>query len=236
MRLPILLSVPHAGTKIPDELRSIAEISDRDIVEDGDEQAAEIFLPLRELVEHIVTTEIARAFVDLNRARDDLRKDGVIKTHTCWDVPIYASPPDGELITRLLERYYDPYHERLRALAASGDARVGIDCHTMVAYGPPVGPDPGRPRPAACVSDADGACERGWAESLAAQLAQTLGGEVRINDPFTGGYITREHAAGLPWLQLEISRGDFLPVKKKASAVREALTVWARRVFDIATS
>jgi formiminoglutamase len=216
---------------MPDEVKSLARIEREDVIKDGDEQAAEIFLPLRDRVAHVVTTEIARAFVDLNRSPDDFRKDGVIKTHTCWNVPVYENAPDDELVAILLERYYYPYHSALRKLARSGDVRVGIDCHTMVAQGPPVGPDPGRPRPAACVSDADGTCDRTWTEALASELAGSLGGDARINDPFKGGYITRTHAAELPWMQLEVSRGDFASVAEKASAVRAALEAWSKRVL-----
>lgn len=232
MKLPILVSLAHAGTVVPDEVKALTRIARKDIVADGDEQAAEVYLPLRDHVTHFMTTEIARAFVDLNRAPDDFRKDGVIKTHTCWDVPIYERQPGEELIAELLERYYHPYHEKLRDLARTGSVRVGIDCHTMAAHGPPVAPDPGRHRPAACVSDADGACDRSWTEALAARLAEALGEEVRINDPFKGGYITRAHAAELPWLQLEVSRGDFATIEEKALAVRTALEHWSKRVFD----
>lgn len=233
MKLPILVSIPHAGTRVPDQVKSIARIAAEDVIKDGDEQAAEIYLPLCDHVVHVVTTDIARAFVDLNRAPDDFRKDGVIKTHTCWDVPVYVSTPDAEVVARLLECYYYPYHEKLRELALAGDVRVGVDCHTMAAVGPPVAPDPGQHRPVACVSDADGTCDRGWTQELATKLAEFLGGEVRINDPFKGGYITRAHAAELPWLQLEVSRGDFLSAKEKAIAIRMALDDWSKQLFDL---
>lgn len=234
MKLPILVSVPHAGTITPDEVKFLAHIAEIDVIKDGDEQAADIYLPLRDHGAQLVTTDIARAFVDLNRAPDDFRKDGVIKTHTCWDVPIYDSSPDEDLVARLLTRYYYPYHEKLRALAVAGDIRVGIDCHTMASQGPPVGPDPGQLRPVACVSDADGTCNRAWTEELASQLSQSLGGEVRINDPFKGGYITRTHAAELPWLQIEVSRGDFASIEGKTAAVRTALKNWSKRVLHLA--
>jgi formiminoglutamase len=233
MKLPILVSVPHAGTMMPDEVKHVTRIAGDDIIKDGDEQAAEIYLPLRDHVAQLVTTDIARAFVDLNREPDDFRKDGVIKTHTCWDVPIYDSAPDDEVVAKLLQRYYSPYHEKLKELALAGDVRVGVDCHTMVAHGPPVGPDPGQPRPAACVSDAEGTCDRSWTEELVRELAEVLGGEVRINDPFKGGYITRKHASELPWLQLEISRGDFASVEEKAFAVRKAMRNWSKRVLGL---
>jgi formiminoglutamase len=138
-----------------------------------------------------------------------------------------------ELVAALLAHYYYPYHEKLRELALGGDVRVGIDCHTMAAVGPPVAPDPGQRRPVACVSDGEGTCDRGWTEELATQLAESLGGEVRINDPFKGGLITQSHAAEMPWLQLEVSRGDFAAVGEKAAAIRTALGRWSRRVFSL---
>ena len=142
MKLPILASIPHAGTLVPDELQSLVCIAEEDVVKDGDEQAAEVYLSLRDEVAHVVTTDIARAFVDVNRAPDEFWKDGVIKTHTCWDVPIYKSPPDTELVAALLQRYYYSSHQRLRDLALTGEVRVGIDCHTMAAVAPPGAPDP----------------------------------------------------------------------------------------------
>jgi formiminoglutamase len=231
MKLPILVSVPHAGLDMPPELSGIVSLAHDDVVKDGDEQAAAVFLPLEDRVAGFVTTGIARAFVDVNRDEGDFSKDGVVKTHTCWDVPVYSEAPDAALIERLLEKYYHPYHERLEALASSAGIRVGVDCHTMAAVGPPVAPDSGRRRPAACVSDADGACDPAWTRELARQLEAVIGGEVKVNDPFKGGYITRRHARFLPWLQLELSRGDFTGVAEKRDAVTAALAGWCEALF-----
>jgi formiminoglutamase len=231
MKLPILVSLPHAGLGMPPEVSGIVSLAQDDVVKDGDEQAAGVFLELRDRVAGFVTTDIARAFVDVNRDERDFSKDGVVKTHTCWDVPVYGKQPGQELIERLLGKYYHPYHKRLEALATNPDIRVGVDCHTMAAVGPPVAPDSGRRRPAACVSDADGACDPGWTRELAGQLETAIGGEVKINDPFKGGYITRRHARSLPWLQLELSRGDFMDVSEKRDAVARALAGWCEAVF-----
>ncbi|UCG51052.1 MAG: N-formylglutamate amidohydrolase [Candidatus Latescibacterota bacterium] len=228
MSLPILISVPHAGLRIPEEITTLVELDQAEIRRDGDEQAAEIYGPLEPDVAAYVTTDIARAFVDLNRAEDDRRADGVVKTHTCFNVKVYNTELGEDLIETLLEKYHRPYHKKLTELAARGEARVGIDCHTMLATGPPVGPDPGRPRPAACVSNLDGiSCPTPWLTSLAARLEEALGHEIALNDPFKGGFITRTHAAEIPWLQLEMSRGPFATVREKSHAVREAIAKWA---------
>ena len=91
MKLPLLLSLPHAGLRVPDEVAHLCTLTEREIAEDGDEGAAAIY-DLAGDVDAFVTTDVARAIVDLNRAVDDRRRDGVVKTHTCWDVPIYREP------------------------------------------------------------------------------------------------------------------------------------------------
>ena len=43
MKLPLLLSVPHAGLQVPPEAASYCVLTPRQIEEDGDEGAAEIY-------------------------------------------------------------------------------------------------------------------------------------------------------------------------------------------------
>ncbi|MFC1822637.1 N-formylglutamate amidohydrolase [Thermodesulfobacteriota bacterium] len=221
MRLPILLSVPHAGVKIPSEVEDICMLSEEDVIKDGDEGAAEIYLPLKSSVAAMVTTDIARAIVDMNRGEDDRRKDGIIKTHTCWDVPIYKEPPSEKTVQSLIEQYHHPYHRELTQLSA--EVKLGIDCHTMAAKGPPVGPDPGVERPHICLSNAAGTCPAEWIASLAACLEKAFKTKVSINHPFKGGYIIRSHAKELPWIQLEFSRADFASNEEKNRQMYEAL-------------
>jgi formiminoglutamase len=228
MTLPILVSVPHAGLEMPDEIEGLNLLTPEQIAEDGDEGAGRIY-DLERDVEAFVTTEVARAFVDMNRAPDDIRRDGVVKTHTCWDVPIYRRPLSGAVVEILIERYYHPYHQRLTELAAEG-VIAGIDCHTMAAVGPPVGPDPGVERPAICISNGDGTCPREWLGALAMCLGRSLGKEVAINHPFTGGFIIRSHATELPWIQLEFSRAPFLSLLEKRVRLLTALQGWCEIV------
>ena len=223
MKLPLLLSVPHAGDQTPDEVVDRVLLTAEDIVDDGDVGAKEIYVPLEQQVEAFHIARIARAFVDLNRAEGDRSTDGVVKTHTCWDVPVYTEPLSEDHIETLLARYYRPYHERLTELAKLDGVHLAIDCHTMAAAGPPVGPDPGSPRPAVCLSNADGTCPQPWIERLAQELRRSFELDVRINDPFRGGYITRSHADELPWVQLELSRFDALSVAEKTERVLTAL-------------
>lgn len=223
MTLPLLVSVPHAGEAVPPEVADLCTLTGEEIREDGDSTAAEIYFGLEKHCREFVSTDVARAIVDLNRAPDDIGGDGVVKTHTCWNVPVYSSFPDDTLVRLLLDRYYFPYHERLSAAAGAGAVKLGIDCHTMAAEGPPVGPDPGQERPLVCLSNADGTCPDAWINGLAEIFTALFQGEVAINTPFRGGYITRFHGAEMPWLQLELSRTTALPAAFKRDCVLAGL-------------
>ncbi|MDI6793464.1 MAG: N-formylglutamate amidohydrolase [bacterium] len=224
MTLPLLVSVPHAGRRIPPEVRRLSLLSEKDIIADGDEGAAAIYYPIEAGVAAFVTTDIARAFVDMNRREDDRRKDGVVKTHTCWDVEVYRELPSEDIIRRLILKYHRPYHACLTKMA--GKARLGVDCHTMAAEGPPVGPDHGQERPPVCLSNAGFTCPAEWLESLARCLERTLEQPVSINNPFQGGFIIRAHSKELPWVQLELSRAPYLSNEEKSRRVLEALRLW----------
>ena len=229
MKLPILLSVPHAGWKIPPEVQDICILTKKDILEDGDAGAAGIYNPLRKEVEAFVTTDIARAIVDMNRAENDFGKDGVIKTHTCWDVPVYSTYPSVDSIGKLITKYHRPYHDQLSNFAKN--VKIGIDCHTMAAVAPPVAPDSGKERPPVCLSNAESTCPQEWIESLAQYLFQSLGLPVSINHPFKGGHIIRSHANKIPWIQLEYSRAPFDRNKQKSTQLLRALKEWLTQLL-----
>jgi len=229
MTLPLLFSVPHTGLHIPPEVKNLCILSEKDIIEDGDEGAAEIYLPLQTEVFAFVITDVARAVLDMNRAENDRRKDGIVKTHTCWDIPVYREFLSEEVIEILIEKYYIPYHSNLTYYADG--VKLGVDCHTMAAKGPPVGPDPGIERPLICISNADFTCPKEWITSLAEYFEKVFKTAVSINKPFKGGHIIYSHAREIPWVQLELSRTHFFSNEEKSHCVIEALKNWCRKVL-----
>ena len=230
MTLPILLSVPHTGLLVPPEAEPYCRLSKAEIIADGDEGAAEIYA-LEGGVAQFEMTDIARAIVDLNRAEDDFTQDGVVKTHTCWDVPVYDPFPPDKVVQTLLARYYRPYHERLQS--PQPDVRLCVDCHTMAAVGPPVAPDAGQQRPEVCLGNARGrSLPKEWTDRLHAAFKHAFADfTVMVNNPFSGGHITRTHGADNPWLQVELSRATFLSHAEKRERVLAALTEFCERTL-----
>ncbi len=227
MILPFLISVPHAGLRVPPEVEALCILKEQDIIEDNDVGASEIFFPLRDEVEAFVTTDIARAIVDVNRKEDDRRKDGVIKTHTCWNVPVYREAPSEELVSLLIKKYHRPYHVKLSQITSN--ILLGMDCHTMAAEGPPIGPDPHAIRPRVCLSNGDGTCPREWIELLAACFIAVFDSKVTINTPFRGGYIVRSHSKEIPWIQVELSRESFIDDKEKRVRFLAVIKEWGKK-------
>jgi formiminoglutamase len=238
-KFPVLISIPHGGTNIPPELINRVCIPAKDIFDDSDPFTREIY-DLETWVLEFIDTNIARAFVDLNRAVDDLppkNPDGIIKSMTCYKKPIYikGKEPDESLRQTLIKRYYLPYHKKIQEITNQNKRlKLALDCHSMAAEPPPIAPDkinekflqggpggtvfskrvpPGRPL--ICLGNAHGkACDRDIVKKLAGCFCEAFELEeqdVTINQPFAGGYITRTHGNNpLPWVQVEMNRSLYL--------------------------
>ncbi len=227
---PILLSIPHSGDTVPPEVSDKVSITGRDIFYDGDALTREIY-DFGKSVDAVIKTPIARAIVDVNRAYDDRpleNPDGVVKVVTTDGTPIYREGlfPDDDLVEDLLQRYYFPYHERLRTLLKNHNIKLAFDCHSMLERSPAASVCPGNPRPLICLSnqgDEQGmpVSERGpvtcppeWIRALAESFRCAFAGEgeIAINNPFVGGYISQYHYewSGIPWIQIEINRKLYL--------------------------
>jgi formiminoglutamase len=253
---PILVSVPHGGWKVADEILEFWALDEKDAFHDGDPFTARIY-DFTDRVSCQLVMEYYRAVVDLNRAPDDIapkNKDGVIKSHTCYEVEVYKPGclPDDRLKQQLLERYYQPYHRRLQAWLEREDLRMGVDCHSMAAVSPPIEADAGTARPLICLGnlgDATGkvtppydriTCSTEMIRFVRDEFDRALRHEdveleipavATLNVPFNGGYITRQMGnKTIPFFQIEMSRALYLG----ASHFDEAtLEIDAGRIKDL---
>ncbi|MDH3617238.1 MAG: N-formylglutamate amidohydrolase [Nitrosopumilus sp.] len=219
-KLPVLLSIPHGGTQRPPELDGHLSITDKDLFDDSDPFVIEIY-DLGEKVEGVVKSNIARAFVDLNRSLQDLppqNPDGLIKSATCYEKPIYkqGSEPDDSLRRVLIELYYKPYHRSIQKSIQDLDLQLCLDCHSMASVAPNVSPDGNqKKRPMFCLSNQDGkTSSKEMLELLASCISDSYGisrSNISLNDPFHGGHITKTYGNNpIPWIQIEMNRDLYL--------------------------
>ncbi len=216
---PVLLSIPHGGTSVPVELQGRVCLDQHGIHDDIDPFVREIY-DLGDRVGTVLSTDIARTFVYLNRAPDDVppgNPDGVVKSLTCVGQPIYTPGKelDVSLTAQLLDHYYTPYHSLVTQSVQNPAIVLGLDCHSMLSVGPDIGPDTGQQRPMICVGNVRGrACSMPMARRFADCLRDAFflkSDEVTLNQPFAGGYITRTYGGHpLPWLQVEMNRALYL--------------------------
>ena len=118
---PLLVSLPHVGTVIPDELRS-AYVERALHVEDTDWYLDTLYDFVRELGASLLVPCFSRYVIDLNRPPENAPMyPGANNTELCptrffTGDPLYREgqvPNDAE-VARRIEHYWRPYHAALR--------------------------------------------------------------------------------------------------------------------------
>jgi N-formylglutamate deformylase len=119
---PLLVSLPHTGTRIPDELK--ASFQDRALsLEDTDWHLDRLYAFAHGLGSSVLIPQYSRYVIDLNRPPEDspmypgANNTGLVPTRSFQGEPLYrdGQVPDRAEIARRLARYWHPYHEALRA-------------------------------------------------------------------------------------------------------------------------
>jgi len=222
-KLPIMISVPHGGHKVPRKYRGIFIPSRQEVLKDGDTWTRDLYR-FKGRVRYSMQCSVARAVLDLNRVKEDRppeNPDGIIKTHTLFETPVWKHSLSDQSTEQLIQKVYDPYYDRLLRFAADPLLKLGIDCHSMM-EDDPFDKDADK-RPLFCISNLGGLNGEYVGEPLSAptemlvRLKHTLEsvfgeGCVLLNAPFKGGAIikTMRDKSRIPWIQLEINRKLYL--------------------------
>ena len=222
---PFLISVPHGGFLVPDEIRDIIALSPDELRYYSDPAVRELY-DFGSKVSGFIDTEISRMAVDLNRPPYHLAPqypDGAIKSQTGHKTPVYKEGtfPGIDTVHHLMVDHYFPYQESADRIIDDKGIQVAFDCHSMLPYGLPSQPDAGKKRPAICLSnngDISGKEKPGVLATCSGDLMRVLGnhfsdqfsgdGDVLFNTPFGGGFISIAHHwhRRTPWIQIEVNR------------------------------
>ena len=222
---PFIISVPHGGTIIPEEVTGRISLSSSEVTFYSDPGTREIY-NFRPRVAAFIDTDVSRVVVDLNRPPYHMAPkypDGAIKSMTGFGTPVYIDDrfPDIDLVHRLMVKYFFPYHELIDRLTDEHRVRIAFDCHSMLPLGLPNQDEKGRARPLICLGnngDLNGAprpgvlatCPQGLIQELAQHFRGEFGNEgaVLINSPYAGGFISISHRwhRDIPWVQIEANR------------------------------
>ncbi len=246
--LPLLISVPHDGTHVPDDIAArLTPTAQR--VPDTDWHIARLYEAARALGASVLVPTHSRYVIDLNRAEDDVSLyPGQNTTGLCPIVqfdgtPVYreGAAPDADDVRARIERYWRPYHVALQVEIArlhAAHGRVVLwEGHSIKGNLPFL--FDGR-LPDLNLGTAGGAsCSPALQARLEAVLAAQTGYGWVANGRFKGGHITRhfgDPARGIEAVQLEISQRCYMDEDSFAfDAPRAApLQVLLRALLDTA--
>ncbi|MEO6227933.1 MAG: N-formylglutamate deformylase [Thermomonas sp.] len=220
---PLLVSVPHDGSEIPDALAARMTPSARR-APDTDWHVARLYEVARELGASILVPRWSRYVIDLNRSEDDTSLyPGQNTTGLCPIVrftgePVYlpGQAPDVAEVAARIERFWRPYHAALRGELMRLNSRHGRvtlwEGHSIRGSQLPFLFDGRLPDLNLCT--ANGASCRA---ALQARLEAVLAGQSQYdwvaNGHFKGGHITRHYGDpgnGIDAVQLETSQRCYM--------------------------
>lgn len=220
---PLLISLPHDGSQIPDELAARMTPSARH-APDTDWHVAQLYDFARELGASILVPRWSRYVIDLNRGEDDTSLyPGQNTTGLCPVVQFSGEPvylpnqqPDAAEVSARIERYWRPYHEALRdelARLHSTHGRVTLwEGHSIKGSELPFLFE-GR-LPDLNLGTANGAsCTTALQVRLEGVLAAQSTHDWVVDGRFKGGHITRHYgdpANGIDAVQLETSQRCYM--------------------------
>jgi N-formylglutamate amidohydrolase len=231
----VVFASPHSGRDYPGGFLERAELDPR-LLRSSEDAFVDILFDCAPL--HgapLLRAGASRAFVDLNRAADELdpaliegvRRPvhnprvasglGVIPRVVAGGRPIQRGRIALSEAEARIEDYWRPYHQALQSLLAESHARFGeailVDCHSMPHEAiESVGPANG-PRPDVVLGDRFGAAATTAVVDRIESAFVGAGLRVSRNMPFAGAYIVqhygrpsrRQHA-----VQVEIDRSLYM--------------------------
>ena len=219
---PLLVSIPHVGTALPDALRS--RYAERALdVEDTDWHLDEVYAFVRDMGASLLMPVHSRYVIDLNRPPENAPMyPGVNNTELCptrfftGDALYRAGggPDEAEVAVRC-EQYWRPYHRALEAELARIQAAHGhvvlFDAHSIKSELPWL--FEGRLHDLN-LGTADGtSCAPTLRAALAGVLASQSTYTHVVDGRFKGGHITRHYGRpedGVHAVQLEMCWSTYL--------------------------
>jgi N-formylglutamate deformylase len=228
---PLLVSVPHVGTAIPDDVG--AHLVPRALqTEDADWHLDRLYAFAKNLGASLLVPRFARYVVDLNRPPENtLMYPGLNNTELCptrffSGEPLYGDrrTPDDVEVARRVAVYWRPYHDAIaaelaRLRAAHGRAML-LDGHSIQAELPWL--FEGR-LPDLNLGTAGGAsCAPKLRDALMKVLATQTSFSHVSDGRFKGGYITRRYgrpSERVHAIQLEMGLATYMDQTRAALPV-----------------
>ena len=236
---PVIFSSPHSGADYPAALLLRSPLDEKAIRSSEDAFVDELFARAP-----LIAARVPRAYIDLNRAADELDPAliegviraphnprvssglGVIPRVVANGRPIYSGKIPLREAQMRIDTLWHPYHQALRTLIDESLSQFGeavlIDCHSMPHEAIEAHARPGQPRPEVVLGDRFGAAASREVMELVESAFLEAGLRVARNAPFAGAYIAQAYgrpSRGQHVVQIEIDRALYMDearIKRRA--------------------
>jgi N-formylglutamate amidohydrolase len=232
---PMIFASPHSGRDYPEAFLRQAVLDRAAIRSSEDAFVDQLFDCAPAMGAALLTARAPRAYIDLNRAADELDPGvidgiqrvphnpriasglGVIPRVVAGGRSIYRGKLTLAEAEARLTRFWHPYHQALAALIDETRSDFGqavlIDCHSMPHEAIEAHTRPGQPRPDVVLGDRYGvAAGREVMDRIESAFA-TAGLRVGRNAPFAGAYVAQAYGRptrGVHVVQVEIDRSLYM--------------------------
>ena len=235
-RLPLICDSPHSGTNYPADFVTTVPRKQLRLAEDTDVEALWEAAPRHGAV--LLAAQFPRAYIDANRAVDDLDPAilaghwptalhptgksrlgyGLVWSRLAADLPLYDQPLPAAMVHSRIERCWKPYRAALSAATARAVAEFGaiwhLNLHSMPsnAY-QKLGIVPTRPLADFVLGDRDGTTCEPMLVSVIESSVRAHGYTVARNDPYKGAALIAEignPGKGFHSLQVEVRRSLYM--------------------------
>jgi N-formylglutamate deformylase len=231
---PVVFASPHSGRDYPDEFLAATRLSHLSLRRSEDSFLDELVAgaPLHGAT--VIAAGFPRAFCDVNREPWELDPGMFSDALPAWvntgsarvrsglgtiarvvggGEAIYAGKLRFADAEHRVRQYWQPYHDALSALLENTLASAGrcllVDCHSMPAHAC----EGRRPVPDVVLGDAYGSACAPAVMRYFEQFFTGRGYQVRRNDPYAGGFVTRHYgrpARHVHAIQIEFARGLYM--------------------------
>ncbi len=248
-KVPVLVNVPHSGEQMPtdvDELIRDLPGLRSEMLQDVDRFVDRIWRDSPASGASFLVARMSRYAVDLNRAGDDVSDEvvhdatpkrspgyygerGVLWARTTRRTPVWRRRLQPSEFDQRIARFHTPYHQSIEEILSVMKAEFGkailVDAHSMPSAGRAGHADEGRLRPDINPGTLMGTSCCASIRSCVESHLREAGLEVRTDDPYKGGWITRHYGRpheGVHAIQIEINRQlymDETSCKQKNEAI-----------------
>jgi N-formylglutamate amidohydrolase len=235
----VVFASPHSGRVYSPHFLQSAQLDEHEIRSSEDAFVDALFAPACDLGAPLLAAAAPRAYVDLNRAPEELDPAliegirraahnpriasglGVIPRVVANGRAIYRGKIGLDEVHLRLNRYWRPYHDMLQTLLDESHARFGeailIDCHSMPHEALDAVSATTTARPDVVLGDRFGAAASNVVIERIEAAFTGAGLRVVRNTPFAGAYVTqhygrpsrRQHA-----VQVEIDRALYMDERR----------------------